>query len=306
MKIFAQVAVALLLAGAAAPAMAGTFLWTEVETDYYGTKGVFYKQDRLVRSDYGVFGSSNGEQTSRAYGAKPSRIDLPTVTNPATTASAYVDLAHGKLGASVTDKGAGPEGYANSSVRAEASLEDDLIFTAAGAGADTVSSFDFEMGLHGSFAGTGSWIASGSFSEPNEPARTSFSFSGTSFADLTDRTAKGSISYTARSADEAIVRGKVSFTGDSWSTHVIFTLRALARALGDGSQSGLADLGNTATLRFALPTNVTMTSASGQFLTDVAPVSSVPEPGSWALMLTGFVLVSGATRQRRRRFAKSR
>ncbi|WP_341209661.1 PEPxxWA-CTERM sorting domain-containing protein [uncultured Sphingomonas sp.] len=54
---------------------------------------------------------------------------------------------------------------------------------------------------------------------------------------------------------------------------------------------------NTATMRFTLPTNVTMTSASGKFLSAVSN-SAVPEPGTWLTMILGFGVIGVFQRRR--------
>mgnify|MGYP000966313315 CR=1 FL=1 len=60
--------------------------------------------------------------------------------------------------------------------------------------------------------------------------------------------------------------------------------------------SGSATYGSTSHLSFALPTNVTFTSASGTFLS--ATTSAVPEPATWAMMLAGFGLIGASMRRR--------
>jgi hypothetical protein len=57
------------------------------------------------------------------------------------------------------------------------------------------------------------------------------------------------------------------------------------------------DYSHTGTLSLNLPSNVTFTSASGVFLTQ--PVSEAPEPGSWAMMAGGLVVLLGMTIKRR-------
>ncbi|MDP9115891.1 MAG: PEPxxWA-CTERM sorting domain-containing protein [Actinomycetota bacterium] len=63
------------------------------------------------------------------------------------------------------------------------------------------------------------------------------------------------------------------------------------------------DFGNTARIGLTVPTGVSYTSDSGVFLTatggTVPPVTAVPEPGTWALMLAGFATLGSVTRRRR-------
>jgi PEP-CTERM motif len=59
-----------------------------------------------------------------------------------------------------------------------------------------------------------------------------------------------------------------------------------------------ADYSHTAAFRFpTLPSGVTFSSASGVFLTGVH--GAVPEPSTWATMISGFGLAGGALRRRR-------
>jgi hypothetical protein len=74
--------------------------------------------------------------------------------------------------------------------------------------------------------------------------------------------------------------GTFSFIGPSASASILFLLSA-------GGQYQYADFSNTAAFSFdTLPTGVSYTSASGDFLTPRA--GSVPEPATWAMMLLGF------------------
>jgi len=71
----------------------------------------------------------------------------------------------------------------------------------------------------------------------------------------------------------------------------------------DCRNSTSCDFGHTGLFRFdSLPDGLSLSSASGLFLTNIAP-PAVPEPASWALMISGFGLVGAACRQRRTRAA---
>jgi hypothetical protein len=67
---------------------------------------------------------------------------------------------------------------------------------------------------------------------------------------------------------------------------------ALALSCGDGPA---CDYANTARISFSLPSNVSLSSASGAFLT-----STVPEPAAWALMMAGLGGLGATLRSRRR------
>ena len=64
----------------------------------------------------------------------------------------------------------------------------------------------------------------------------------------------------------------------------------------------VCDFGNTSSFRFgALPEGLSFTSQSGVLLSGLAQ-PGVPEPQSWALLISGFVLAGSAMRSRRRPF----
>jgi len=64
--------------------------------------------------------------------------------------------------------------------------------------------------------------------------------------------------------------------------------------------TGSADALNTAAINFILPGNVTFTSTSGAFLSQAQPIlgGAVPEPATWAMMLSGFGLAGVVLRRR--------
>ena len=64
--------------------------------------------------------------------------------------------------------------------------------------------------------------------------------------------------------------------------------------------SATADFSGTSSVRLELPAGVTFTSASGQFLSAIAPAGAVPEPSTWAMMLIGFGAIGTAMRRGRR------
>ena len=69
--------------------------------------------------------------------------------------------------------------------------------------------------------------------------------------------------------------------------------------LGVDCQEAVCDFGNTGRIGFILPSNVKFTSDSGVFLTaDAPPVTAIPEPETWALMLGGLAFVGGIARRR--------
>lgn len=93
--------------------------------------------------------------------------------------------------------------------------------------------------------------------------------------------------------------GQLAITGSSL-TGLPFMLDLF---VGGNAYSAM-DFSHTAYVDLNLPAGVTMTSASGVFLTqprdDQGP-PSVPEPTTWAMMLLGFGVIAGALRHHRKR-----
>ncbi len=81
--------------------------------------------------------------------------------------------------------------------------------------------------------------------------------------------------------------GTITLTGST----ATFPFLAIFTAYGT---YGLANFADTASFSFDLPTGVSLTSASGDFLTDGAP--AVPEPSTWASILLGFAGLAFARR----------
>jgi hypothetical protein len=79
--------------------------------------------------------------------------------------------------------------------------------------------------------------------------------------------------------------------------YVYFELWTEAMSVGiPGDEVSRADFGNTMSFNWILPDDVVAESASGVFMTGLG--SAVPEPATWAMMITGFGLVGVALRRR--------
>lgn len=85
--------------------------------------------------------------------------------------------------------------------------------------------------------------------------------------------------------------------------YVYFEIQTTALVNGLGNDLSLADFGNTLNFNWILPEDLAYTSESGTFLS--GPISSVPEPASWVMMILGFGLVGLTLRAPRRRLCKS-
>ncbi|KTT71870.1 PEPxxWA-CTERM sorting domain-containing protein [Sphingomonas endophytica] len=298
MKSVFVVSAAVVSLATSAPALA------EAPNTYVGVQaGVIHgdtnNQYAVTRNDATVSVTQNYKPVSSDNSAR-ARLETPVVSAGAGAASAYVDLAQGKMGAYASAPQLPPEemGQLNLTSTASASFKERLLFTAAGATYKTLTKIDYEVTLHGVFSGTGGWGLDGALGKADQYG-SQFAVGGTSMADGAVSWRKGGATYTALSATEGVFRGSASFWGESWNPLFELQLDLHAYSMNpDTLASGLADMGNTATIKFSLPGNVTMTSASGQFLTGGA-AAGVPEPATWAMMLLGFGAVGVAVRRRR-------
>ncbi|MDB5680922.1 MAG: hypothetical protein JWO16_727 [Sphingomonas bacterium] len=76
----------------------------------------------------------------------------------------------------------------------------------------------------------------------------------------------------------------------------------LVLSLDCSQPASVCDFGNTSKFGFdPIPTGLTVSSASGVFLTTPAASGAVPEPATWAMMLIGFGMIGATVRQRGRR-----
>lgn len=109
--------------------------------------------------------------------------------------------------------------------------------------------------------------------------------------------ATGGSGPVSSTSDPALLRlSRFDATGMTGSFRVPKGLSSLSISLGLSVLNN-ADFGHTATFRFgALPTGVSYTSRSGQFLTQTG---AVPEPAAWAMLVLGFGAIGSLIRPRR-------
>lgn len=295
---YAVMAMGVLLFAAPAGAETSMRVWTSIEhategnnLDVAQREKTWSDTDGLAVSD--VHGGKVTQTTDP--GANLTRLDAPLDTNGPNTAAAYVDLATGKMGASASATGLGNSNrYAPGNGYAEgiASFSEGLTFTTTDPDASTPSIINYEITVHNLLSGTGGWDVNGDLRSSPTAASSFWITSSTIFDKTSD------VTYSYLSPDMSVIRGTASFIGSKWEPTLYLRLMASARADGPGEFSaGSANLMNTATVRFELPKNVTMTSASGKFLS-AASNSAVPEPGTWLTMLLGFGVIGVALRRR--------
>lgn len=213
------------------------------------------------------------------------------------SAFARANLSTGSLHASTLTNG-----YYWGDARASAQLFESVTFHVAGANANTVTNIVIDLQLAGSISQERSANYLYNFSMSGQGGGVSVGWTTQFYSELNDPRnyvgwavaggagePSGFASWTllANSATEKHFRGVLAFTGPTREF-------AIATTLGLGCSGGTnCDFGNSANLRFELPTGVSFTSASGELL------SAVPEPGTTALMLAGAAALIGFARRRR-------
>jgi PEP-CTERM motif len=226
-------------------------------------------------------------------------------------ASSAADLAAGTVKAF----GASPtQGFYTLST-ADAQWYDILTFNIAGAAANTVTTIRFSAVFDGTGFDTGTrdrfnnvpsafvqsivTIGENGFSNPFSAFGEVIANSSNGFTPTTNlytRNRQGYGSWDPNSTVERMVfNGQFDLVGATAQQYI-------GLYLGINCENGaFCDFGHTGTFRFEpLPLGVTFTSASGTFLSAVGPgVGGVPEPASWAMLITGFGLVGAVSRRRR-------
>ena len=181
---------------------------------------------------------------------------------------------------------------------ANARFVDGLHFNIAGAAADAVTA----IGVHYTLEGR---VVAGGYASSDEDMTTSFGFGNAGIGVLA--AGRGFSPFAITSHTE---RGWASFSYSALDpTHVafdgIYNLLGSTQTLGidaylsAGAAFADLDYGNTLRVSFTLPGNVSYTSDSGVFLSATNPVTPVPEPETWALMLAGLGLTGHLARRRR-------
>jgi hypothetical protein len=229
-------------------------------------------------SDFNQTASSSNASLTFAF---PGEVGSRSIS-----ASSYANLATGKIGATVTADYF-ESGYAISEFR------DTLAFTIVGANEATVTNITVSFLLDGSllYGPAGSSIEN-QFNFGN--GRGLISYNGSDSNNFQTLSAANWVSYDFGAATSGFTRftGVYALTGSAATIGIRDYLRAETAHLGSVLYS------NTSAFSLVLPSNVTYTSASGVFLTGGAGPGGVPEPATWAMLLTGFGLIGSAARRR--------
>lgn len=266
-------------AGLAAVASSGTALAT-VGTASWAVSG--------SSNNYGGYwdAASQGSRNPTASPSSNASVSY-TVGGLAGTASASADLASGKLRASAIASTAPNSGINES--RGEAFWWDEIRFDATGGGMTTIKLlYQFHGTQTGDlydlyYASTQVLLGGAGFSIER------LKNGGFGAPEFRSNYANWTSFNMTGSGDTYDVEATFSFAGPSASFNIGASLVTIAQG------NATSNFANTSTFRFVLPENVTMTSQSGVFLTNV---NAVPEPASWALLITGFGLAGGVARRR--------
>jgi len=204
---------------------------------------------------------------------------------PEATASGYADLRTGKLGAGAFTTGVATD--------ASASFRDRLLVTIPGATAETLTPISFGIKLDGIRGGsernlTQMYIGYQFGTEGSNLGAYLYHTAGTQSGNSLESTCAIS------TVTEFGLRGTCAYflKGSEAVVLINAVLRVQATNPG-GIGIAYSDYTNTSALSLRLPEGVTFVSESGFFGT----AASVPEPGTWAMMVLGFGAI-GAVRRR--------
>lgn len=164
---------------------------------------------------------------------------------------------------------------------ATASFGDTLFFTDPGASATQLTTVGFEVQIDGTLGASGQlsgqpggslYLAIGNIS-PQGGFNPTTSGVHQSYADSLTWSGQNGLASTI----DQVLTGTFTFEGPDASIAIYMSLNA-------GGQYGYANFDDTATFSFdTLPTGVSFTSASGEFLTPT------PLPSTWTMLIAGFV-----------------
>jgi hypothetical protein len=223
-------------------------------------------------------------------------------------ASTYANLGTGKLG------GSGSTSYYQT-VLTVAQFVDTLNFSIAGAENSTTTNIIVKFQLDGELFTPDAHGAPG-LGTPNASIADSFGFGGAN-ASVNFYQAGANSRYGVFEQQLTQSNSQTGWVSHSWDIVSpgltqftgVYALSGISQTVGIrnvlsayAATGASFNYGSTSSLNLILPDNVTFTSASGVFLSDLPTSGTVPEPASWALMIGGFGM-AGAMIRRRRAFA---
>jgi hypothetical protein len=237
-------------------------------------------------SNFNLTASNSNATLTDDLGGRPKTVRTGT-------ASARADLATGEVGVTAFSDGFRTERSGASFVAAQSSAQfnDTLNFTVAGAGPGSLTNIGVGFVLDGSLLQLDA-RSSGFIDE-----RFSFGSANARYVDGFGVVPFNQAAGWVSSAWDFSRPGEVRFTG-------IYALSGASESIGLSKQliafanGGLSVMfGSTSKLFLDLPTNVSFVSNSGVLLQGNA--GAVPEPASWAMLISGFGLVGAVARRRR-------
>jgi hypothetical protein len=285
----------------------------------YASQGDTGVYSHSGNSLYGLTSTGTTDTTGNAISAFDS-ISGSDVSGGGASAYAGANLANGSL--HVTAAGTydgvyqGEDYYSGGG--AQAAVYDTLTFNVAGANASTVTDITMTLQIDGSASSS----RSADYGSQSMGMNYTFSLGDTNFNQHgswnpqtggTGDLGPTPVYVDGISTDDGdghltlVGIDQIADTPEDTRLQVTYQLTGSSITAGVfdglslGCQDGVTcDWLNTSSISFQLPTGVTLSSASGDFLT--AP--GVPEPAAWTLMLIGAGAVGGSLRGRRGRTAR--
>lgn len=203
------------------------------------------------------------------------------------SASVWADVTQAKLGVSASTPNVPANGIdVGGEAKGWAQINDGLHFSVAGAGANTVTAIGVSFTVNGSLsspAGQAEALAelqaALNIGSANFLLTDSAAYNGTTRQDNAGGWASWSVSPNAP-GEGFTFQGMYDLTGSTTDLTIGESLYT------DAGGGGVSDYAHTATLSFDLPTGVTFTSDSGDFLSAVN-TSPAPEPAAYLLIGSG-------------------